>query len=227
VGREEGTHIGCDPVTMIRRTTRRRIDAIAAGVGILVFVPCALVAASGRVGRVERGIFRAVNGLPSILSPAMRLFQFLGVLAIGPVVALVAVGVRRYRLALASVLITLLKLLAERFIWNVLGIRRDRPGATVSGAIVRGGTPVSGVSFVSGHVMLATALAWAITPYLRGGWRLAPWVAVIMVACARLYLGAHNPLDVLGGAGVGLAIGACVNLAVGVGAETRPEAQGS
>jgi undecaprenyl-diphosphatase len=77
-------------------------------------------------------------------------------------------------------------------------------------------TPPRAASFVSGHVVLVTGLAWVVTPYLRGRWRIAPGIVVAIVAFARLYLGAHAPLDVLGGLGLGVAIGVVANVIVGV-----------
>ena len=103
---------------------------------------------------------------------------------------------------------------------------RERPAITEPNAIVRGSTAATGASFVSGHVILSTGLAWAITPCLRGSWRAAPWVVVGLIAFARIYLGAHNPLDVVGGLALGFVAGGAANLIVGV-AVREPVAAGS
>jgi membrane-associated phospholipid phosphatase len=193
---------------------RRRADVVAVLLGGGVFAVCALIAHNGRVSDPERAVFEAVNGLPSALEPVGNAVQFLGTLAIGPLVVVVALILRRWRLAGAAALVTGLKLLIEHGVWKL--VYRERPAITEPNAIVRGSTATTGASFVSGHVILSTGLAWAITPYLHGRWRVLPWVVVALIAFARIYLGAHNPLDVVGGLALGFVAGGAANLIVGV-----------
>jgi membrane-associated phospholipid phosphatase len=180
---------------------------------LAVFGVCALVAANGRVGSVERATFHAVNGLPEWLYRPMLVFQYLGVLAMPLVVAAGALAFRRWRLAAALVLVVPLKLALERV--AKLLVHRERPGTTVPDAILRGVHP-AGLSFVSGHAIITFAIAGLLALALPRRWGVVAFVLAALNAVARVYLGAHNPLDVIGGAAVGLAIAAALDLVLDV-----------
>ena len=193
--------------------SRIRRDVVVIVASLAVFAICAVVAASGRVGPVERALFHAVNGLPAWLYQPMLLFQYLGVLAMPLVVAAGALALRRWRLAGALVLVVPLKPATERLV--KLLVQRERPGTTVPDAILRGVHP-AGLSFVSGHAIITFAIAGLLVLVLPRRWGIVAFVLASLNAVARVYLGAHNPLDVLGGAAVGLAVAAVLDLVLDV-----------
>jgi undecaprenyl-diphosphatase len=70
--------------------------------------------------------------------------------------------------------------------------------------------PASGVSFPSGHVILVAGIACVVAPHLPvAGWSV-PLVLTFLVMLGRVYVGAHNPLDVTAGLGAGLLLGGVV-----------------
>jgi undecaprenyl-diphosphatase len=92
-------------------------------------------------------------------------------------------------------------------------VSRQRPGTSIGPDVhLRGDVTPTGESFVSGHAVLVAAIAGLVTAYLPGRWKIVPWVVVAMVMLTRVYVGAHNPLDVVCGAGLGLAIAGAINL---------------
>jgi len=193
---------------------------VAAG-GLLLTAGASLIARSGRVPGWERALFRAVNGLPGWLNRPMWLLQIVGVLATPLLVAAGALLWRKWRLAAALVLLVPLKLVVEIDVIKRL-IERGRPGQNEPGAILRG-VPPAGLSFPSGHAIVAFGIAVLLAPYLRGRWRTAVFGLAGLVCVARLYLGAHNPLDVVAGAGAGLLLGGLLTLLLGVpGRRERP-----
>jgi membrane-associated phospholipid phosphatase len=202
--------------------SRVRRDVVVIVASLAVFAVCAVVAADGQVGPIERALFHAVNGLPDWLYQPMLVFQYLGVLAMPLVVAVGALAFRRWRLAAALVLVVPLKLALERVV--KLLVQRERPGTTVPDAILRGVHP-AGLSFVSGHAIITFAIAGLLALVLPRRWAVVAFVLASLNAVARVYLGAHNPLDVVGGAAVGLAIAAALDLVLDVARDrgSRPE----
>jgi membrane-associated phospholipid phosphatase len=202
---------------------RVRRDLIALVASLAVVAVCALIVADGQVGPAERAVFHAINGLPSWLYRPMLVAQYLGVLVVPLIVAIGALALRRWRLAAALVLVVPLKLAAEKV--PKLLVQRERPGTTVPDAILRG-VPHGGLSFVSGHAIITFAIAGLLAPVLPRRWAVVALVLATLNAVARVYLGAHNPLDVVGGAAVGLAIAATLDLVLNVAGDRRGSRRG-
>lgn len=197
---------------------RIRRDLIVLVTSLAVLAICTVVVADGRVGPAERAVFHAVNGLPGWLYGPMLVAQYLGVLAMPLVVALGALAFRRWRLAAALALVVPLKLVAERIPKEL--VQRERPGTTVPDAILHG-VHSAGLSFTSGHAIITFAIAGLLVLVLPRRWGVVAFVLASLNAVARVYLGAHNPLDVVGGAAIGLALAAALDLVLDVAHQRR------
>ena len=181
---------------------------LAAGLSGLAVT--ALIVRRDRVGWRETRTFRLVNDLPDVLFPPTWVIMQLGSLATVPVVATLAQLSGRPRLARRLILGGLGAWALSKAVKRV--VRRPRPSMLLAGTRRRGGD-ASGLGYVSGHAGVAVALAVALVPHAgrRGRWLMA--AAVPWVGLARIYVGAHLPLDVLGGAALGLAVEAAIGLA--------------
>jgi membrane-associated phospholipid phosphatase len=193
---------------------RRKGDAVAVAVGLAVLAIGMIAVRDSSVSSLERDAFHALNDLPGAFYPVLWPFQQLGALLVGPIVAVGAAAARRTRLAVMVLLATVAKLVLERAVKAV--VTRRRPGTSIGPDVhLRGDVSTAGESFVSGHALLVTAIAGVVAPYLPGRWKAVPWTIVVLVMVTRVYVGAHNPLDVICGAGLGLAIAGCLNLLFG------------
>lgn len=197
---------------------RRPLDAWLAVGGVIVVVLCSIVALDG-VPEWERSIFEAINGLPDALKPVLYPFQLVGVVVVPLGIALIAFLLKWRRAALALVLLVPIKLILELKVIKVL-VERERPAASICNGDLTCGNfrdvPLAGGSFPSGHAIIAGGMLIILWPYLTKPWRIAALVIAIGICVARVYLGAHNPLDVVCGFAAGVAVGGILNLIDGV-----------
>ena len=173
------------------RPPRPLLIALAVGLVLL-----SVVASSLDAGDAERAVFRAAQGLPAAWGMVLVAVMPVGTLVAGPVAAVLAIAVRRRQLAIELLCAGGSAWLASRAL--KLLVTRPRPAALLGDVVLRG-APAEGFGFPSGHVTVAAGLAAVAGAWLPRPLVLAAWVVVGLVSVGRMYIGAHLPLDVLGG----------------------------
>ena len=183
---------------------------IRLGAGTAALLVTAAAVRRDHVGPGEDLVFRAVNGLPDSLYPPAWVVMQLGTLGAAPAAAgvawLAADGELAGRLLVSGAATWALSKLVKQM------VRRPRPANLLPGTRCRG-REAAGLGYLSGHAGMAVALGAAALPRLGPAGRALALSVIPVVGLTRVYVGAHLPLDVVGGAALGLAVEAAVRLA--------------
>jgi membrane-associated phospholipid phosphatase len=197
----------------MRAVRRRRLQVVLVVAGAAMLVASALLARRGAY-QWEAVIFHAFNGLPGGIRPVLWVLNQYGTAVTIPVATAGALVFRKWRMALALAVSGVTVYLLAKVIKEY--VKRGRPFVLVDKVVERENFAPGSLGYPSGHA----AVAWAITiirlAYLGRPWRIAAVALAIIVPLCRMYVAAHLPLDLIGGAALGLTVASAVNFLVGV-----------
>jgi len=170
------------------------------GISISVVALTAVIARNG-VPKWDEELFIRINDLPDGLVVLAWAPMQAGALAAPLAVA--AVLAARNQRPLASRIATngVSTWLAAKLLKQIAD--RARPAEAVGSTKIRIGSADSGLGFPSGHAAVATVLARDLSLHASPAARTFAYGLVFLVGVSRVYVGAHYPLDVLGGWALG------------------------
>jgi len=177
------------------------------GVGTALLLASLAEARRDRLADYEEQAFRLANDATDRIRVPVRSVMQAGTFVTVPAVSALALLVRRPRLAAALAIGGTLAWLAAKLIKPVGG--RDRPNGVLDDVALR--ERIEGdLGWPSGHTVVATTLAFVAAPELPRPARPLLAGIVATVGFGRMYVGAHLPHDIVGGAGLGMMISAVI-----------------
>jgi membrane-associated phospholipid phosphatase len=191
----------------------RSRTAVVVGLGALVGIAVsAWLATMAGAQDAQEGMVRWMNDPPpplnallALVNPLLRPVPLLVVAAglVGWV--LVTVHARGARLEVLRA-VALSILLAEVGAHTLKRLASQARPLTVMPNLDTHGYPVepAGNAYPSAHTALVVGLACALWPWLRPRQKVVAATLVVLVPLHRVYIGAHWPIDLVGGAAVGV-----------------------
>jgi len=184
--------------------------------GLVVLVVTALVAAAGPPGSVEAEMFRWFNDPPRAVGAVMALVNPLlrpAGLTLLIIAALVVLSLTRrdvfWRIFAAGSAAGILAYLLDNAMKVV--VDRGRPPVYLSDVLFHGyPTDPRGSGYPSSHTAVAVAVVVGAWPWLNRTYRILGAATAALISLNRMYVGAHFPLDIVGGAAVGFVCGGIV-----------------
>lgn len=196
--------------------------AVATGAAVALLAVSWVLALPDTVSGAEEWVFRVFNDLPDWLEAPMWPVMQLGAILIVPAAALGAYLVwRRWQPAAALAGSALLAWVLAKVVKEF--VERGRPHEYLTDVNLR--PEWTGLGFVSGHAAVAFAMATVVSPRLGTAGKTVVWAGAAATGVLRMYTAAHLPLDIVGGAALGVALGAAALLVV-PGAAPDPAAPG-
>ena len=197
---------------------RRRTSILVACVAVCALAVFTWLAVQPGAPSAQTKIVQWLNDPPqpfaailSIANPLLRPIP-LSLIAVALLAwVLVAARFRSSRLEVLRALViafVIAEILAQGL---KLVVDKPRPIAVIDNLDRHGypGTPL-GSGFPSAHAAVVVGLVCALWPWMRWAQRLVAALLVVVICFDRIYIGAHWPLDVLGGIAIGFIAGAVV-----------------
>jgi undecaprenyl-diphosphatase len=197
------------------RVPRARTAGLVAASGAALFGAAALLLTTGTTGWDE-SVFRVLNQVPaaaaSVLTPLSRLFLPAGIIAVLVLAVVYVVARNRGVMPLAA------GAAAAALAWALAHAAkaitdRPRPYEAMADTVLRQ-QHAHGTSFPSSHTAITLAVAIALVPFMARPVAAAGIAYAALTGWSRVYLGVHYPLDILGGAGIGMVASGVILLAL-------------